>query len=157
MPFQTCAYYVMDPLQVSFFFQSGAPTNFIYICWWLLQCMFSTFRFLCGSLFISQQAQWPGFAPLQPFRDYPWQAYVHPCDGLRLMAGMHHVAAPSSASSRGEPYATQSAVLQPFQPYGWVYSCGVWQKVIHYLCIPCLLFQVWFHPVTWLTLNQLWA
>ena len=34
------------------------------------------------------------------------------------------MAAPSIASGRG-PYATQSAVLQPFQPNGEAYSSGV--------------------------------
>ena len=52
-------------------------------------------------------AQLLGFATPQPFRDYPWQAYVHPGDGLRPTPGMHSVAVPSTLSSKGELYATQ--------------------------------------------------
>ena len=34
-------------------------------------------------------AQPLGFASLQSFRVYPWQAYVHLVDGLRVTPGMH--------------------------------------------------------------------
>ena len=51
-----------------------------------------------------------GFAPLQPFGVYPWQAYVQPGDGLWSSPGMHRVAAPSATLARGEPSATHSAV-----------------------------------------------
>ena len=68
-------------------------------------------------------AQPLGFAPLQPFGVYPWQAYVQPGDGHQSMAGMHRVAAPSTTLSRG-PSATQSAVPQPSHLYGGAYSLG---------------------------------
>ena len=38
-------------------------------------------------------AQPSGFAPLQPFGVYPWQAYVQPGDGHWSTPGMHRVAA----------------------------------------------------------------
>ena len=41
-------------------------------------------------------AQLLGFAPLQPFGVYPWQAYVQPGDGHQSTPGMHRVAAPST-------------------------------------------------------------
>ena len=59
-------------------------------------------------------AQPLGFAPLQPFGAYPWQVYMQPGDGHWPTPGMHRVAAPFTALSRGKPPATQSAVLQLF-------------------------------------------
>ena len=63
-----------------------------------------------------------GLAPLQPLGAYPWQVYVQPGDGHQLKPGMHRVTVLSTALSRGEPSATQLAVLMPFQPYGGAYS-----------------------------------
>ena len=42
-----------------------------------------------------------GFAPLQPFGVYPWQAYVQPGDCHWSTPCMHRVAAPSATLSRG--------------------------------------------------------
>ena len=72
------------------------------------------------------------------------------------------MAAPSTALSRGEPSATQSAVLWPFQLYGRAYS---FDGLAESHQIPPaslhggegLLFQVWFHPMTQSTLNLQWA
>ena len=72
-------------------------------------------------LYSPMGAQPLGFAPLQPFGVYPWQAYVQPGDGHQSTPGMHRVAAPSATLGRGEPSATHSAVPQPF---GGVYSLG---------------------------------
>ena len=58
-------------------------------------------------------AQPLGFAPLQPFGVYPWQAYVQHGDGHWSMPGVHTVAAPSATLGRVEPSTTQSAVPQP--------------------------------------------
>ena len=82
---------------------------------------------------------------------------MKPGDGHWPTPGMHRVAAPSTAVSRGEPPATQSAVPGP---YGGAYSSGGLEET-HLIPPPSLhggaglLFQVWFHPMTWLTLN-LW-
>ena len=46
-------------------------------------------------------AQPLGFAPLQPFGVYPWQAYVQPGDGHCSMPSVRRVAAPSTTLSRG--------------------------------------------------------
>ena len=75
-------------------------------------------------LYSPMRAQPLGFAPLQPFGVYPWQAYVQPGDGHHSTPGMHRVAAPSTTLSRGEPSHTQSAVPQPSHLYGGAYSLG---------------------------------
>ena len=69
-------------------------------------------------------AQPLGFASLQPFGVYPWQAYVQPGDGHWSMPGIHRVAAPSATFCRGEPPATHSAVSQPSHLLGGAYSLG---------------------------------
>ena len=69
-------------------------------------------------------AQLLGFAPLQPFGAYPWQGYMQPGDDHWPTPGMHRVVAPSTTLSRGEPYATQSALPQPSHLYGGAYSFG---------------------------------
>ena len=103
-------------------------------------------------------AQPLGFAPLQPFGVYPWQAFVQPGDGHWFTPGMHRVAAPSATLSRGEPSATQSAVPNyPIYMVGHT-ALGAWQRVTQSLCLPymmesILLFQVWCHLMTWSTLN----
>ena len=79
-------------------------------------------------------AQPLGFAPLQPFGVYPWQAYVHPGDGHWSTSGMHRMAAPSATLGRGKPSATQSAVPQPF---GGAYSLGG-SVEIHLIPLPSL-------------------
>ena len=45
-------------------------------------------------------AQLLGFAPLQPFGIYPWQAYVEPGDGHWSTPGIHRVAALSATLGR---------------------------------------------------------
>ena len=52
-------------------------------------------------LYSPMGAQLLGFAPLQPFGVYPWQAYVHPGGGHQSTRGMHRVAAPSATFIRG--------------------------------------------------------
>ena len=52
-------------------------------------------------LYSPMGAQTLGFAPLQPFGVYPWQAYVQPGDGHQSMPGMHRLAAPSATLGRG--------------------------------------------------------
>ena len=70
-------------------------------------------------------AQLLGFAPLQPFGVYPWQAYVQPGYGHWSTPGLHLVAAPSATLSRGEPSATHSVfptIWWGIQPWGSVES-----------------------------------
>ena len=43
------------------------------------------------------------------------------------------MAALSTAFSRGQPSATQSALLQTFKLYGGAYSLGTWQKITQFL------------------------
>ena len=63
---------------------------------------------------------------------------------------------------KGGHYATQSAILQPFQPYGRAYCSGAWQRGTQALCLPYmvgrdLLFQVGFYPMTQSTPNWWWV
>ena len=113
------------------------------------------FQVPCWMLYSPIGAQPLGFSPLQPFGVYPWQALVCPGDGHWSILGMHWLAAPSTALGRGDLYAALSSGLQPFQQYGGANSFGG-------LCLPYmvgrgLLFQVWLHLMTWLTLNLWWA
>ena len=101
-------------------------------------------------------AQPLGFASLQPFGVYPWQAYVQLGDGHQSTPCMHRVAAPSTTFSRGEPSAIQPAVPQPSHLYGGAYSLGGSAESHLFLCLPYmmgrgLLFQVWCHQMTWST------
>ena len=64
--------------------------------------------------------QWLGFALLQPYGAYPWQA----CNGHWPTPGMLRVVAASTALSRGESHASQSAVLHPFQQYAGADNFG---------------------------------
>ena len=66
-----------------------------------------------------------GFAPLQAFISYPWQAYVHIDDGLRPMLGIQQVAVSTTALSRGTfILLSQAADLQLFQQYAGAHSLG---------------------------------
>ena len=95
MPFQAYTNCAMGPPQVSFFFRVEPLTNLSIYVGSPLWCMLSTFRFPCGCLFDLWWAQPLGFTLQEPLGAYPWQAYVHPGDGLRPRPGMHWVAAPS--------------------------------------------------------------
>ena len=104
------------------------------------------------------EAQPLGFAPLQPFAAYLWQAYVQPNGGHWPTLGMDIVAAASITLSGGEPYATQSAVPQPPHLYGGAYSLGGLAESHPVLLLSLhggrgLLFQVLFNPMTWLTMH----
>ena len=68
-------------------------------------------------------AQPLGFAPLQPFGAYPWQAYMQPSNGHWPTPGIHRVAAPSNALSGGSLMLLNQ--LSPATPkYGGAYSLG---------------------------------
>ena len=108
-----------------------------------------------------RRAQPLGFAPLQPFGAYPWQPYVQPGDGHQPTLVIHRVAAPSTTLRRGN-----LLLLNQLFPSHPIYmaghkALGVWKSPIP-STFPCmvgrgLLLQVLFHPMTWLTLNLLWA
>ena len=69
-------------------------------------------------------AQPLGFASLQPFGVYPWQAYVQPGDGHWSMPGMHRVAVPSATLGRGslllliQLFPNHLVGIQPWGPSG---------------------------------------
>ena len=69
-----------------------------------------------------------GFVPLQPFRAYPWQAHVQPGDGHWPTPGMHQVAAPSTALSRGDfCYSNQLSSTHSNYMVGHT-ALGAWQS-----------------------------
>ena len=83
-------------------------------------------------------AQLFGFAPLQPFRVYPWQAYVQPSDGHWPTPDMHRVAAASATLSRGSLMLL--SLLFPSHP---IYMLGhtalaPWQSHLT-LCLPYMV------------------
>ena len=101
MPLVAFANYAMDSPQVGFFFKVEPPTVLYIIC--LVSVLVSAFYFQVSSWFLYSPlgTQPLGFAPLQPFQVYLWQAYVQPGDGHWSTPGMHRVAAPSATLSRG--------------------------------------------------------
>ena len=113
-------------------------------------------------LYSSMGAQPLGFAPLQPFVVYPWQAYVQPGDGYQSMPGMHRVAAPSCILGRGSLLLLNQLFLNHS-----IYMVGntvlgaqqrvTWSLHLPYMMQRGLLFQVWFHQMMQLSLNLLWA
>ena len=76
MPLQAYANYVMGPPQVGFFFRVEPSTILYIIC--LVSVLMSAFCFQvpCWMLYSPMGAQPLGFAPLQPFGAYPWQAGI---------------------------------------------------------------------------------
>ena len=113
MPPLAYANYAMGSPQVGFFFRVEPPTIlYLMYVWCPFWCLLFTFRCQVGCRIHLWGAQPLGFAPLQPFGVYPWQAYVHPGDGHQSTPGMHRVAAPSATLGRGEPSASHLAVPQ---------------------------------------------
>ena len=151
----------MGPRQVNFFFWVWASYQLAYVCWCLLWCMLSAFRCHSGCHIDQWGNSYCCLDHCSPFGVYPWEAYVHPSNGHLFLPGIYQVAVPSTALSRSKPCATQSAVLQPLQQFGGVYSFGG-SAVTQSLCPPIkvgtgLCFQVWFHLMRWLTLNLWWV
>ena len=148
----------MGSLQVGFFFRVESSTILYIICLMSLLLSAIYFQVPCWMPYSPMGAQPLGFAPLQPFGAYLWQAYVQPGDGHWPTPAMHRLAAPSTNLSREEPFATQSAVPQPSHFYCGAYNFGAWQRFTQSLHLPymvgrSLLFQVWFHLMTPLNLN----
>ena len=103
-----------------------------------------------------------GLTLSQPFRLYPWHAYVPPGAGPWPMPGVHQVAAPCTALSRGS--------FMLLTPLSFSHSInmvehtvlGGQQKVTLFLYLPYIvrrsdIFQVLFHLMTWSTLNLWWV
>ena len=94
----------MGAPQVSFSFRVESSTTFL--CYILVYVMVFAYCFQvpmwlpCSPL----GAQPLGFAASQPFPVYPWQAYMPPGDGQWPIPGVLHVAAPTTAVSRGRTH-----------------------------------------------------
>ena len=130
MPLQAYTKYAMGPPQVGFVFRVEPPTVLYIIS--LVPVLMSAFCFQmpCWMPYSpSMEAQPLGFAPLQPFGVYPWQAYVQPGDGHRPTPGMHRVAAPSTTLSRGSLMLLyQQFPSHPNYMVGHT-ALGTWQRV----------------------------
>ena len=102
MPLQVYANYAMGLPQVGFSFRVDPPTILYFYMFGVSCgiCFLLSFQVPWWMLYSLMGAQPLGFAPLQPFGAYPWQAYVQPANGHWPTLGMHRVAVPSSAFSR---------------------------------------------------------
>ena len=91
----------MGSPQEGFFFRVEPPTILCIKC--LVSILVYAFHFWVPSWmpYSPMGAQPLGFAPLQPFGVYQWQAYVQLGDGHWSTPGMHRVAAPSATFSGG--------------------------------------------------------
>ena len=120
MPFQAYAHYAMGPPQSSFSFRCESSNNFLchvlvsHAVWILLSAS-------------HVGAQPLGFATPQLVGVYPWQTYVSPCNGLWYMPGVHQLAAPPTAFSRGsfmlliQQFTTHSSSMRHT-------ALGAWQS-----------------------------
>ena len=147
--------------QVSFLELSPPPFCILYV-WCLFQCVLSTFRCHTGCHIPHWGLNCWVVYHCNPIGVYPWQAYVQPGDGHWSTPGMHRVAAPSTTLSRGSLMLLSLLFLShPVYMMGHT-DMGAWQRVTQSLHILCmvgrgLLFEVWFHPMTWSTLNLQWV
>ena len=101
IPLQAYANYAMGSPQVGFLFRVEPPTVLCITC--LMSVLVSAFYFQVPYWMpcLPLGAQLFGFALLQPFGTYLWQAYVQPDDGHGPIPGMHRVAAASTTLIRG--------------------------------------------------------
>ena len=88
VPSQGCAKYAMGHLQVSFSFRVELPPVLMPCVWCLLWCLLSVSGSHLAAMF-TYRVQQLGIATQQPFRVYPWQAYMSPGNGLWPMPGVH--------------------------------------------------------------------
>ena len=160
MPLQACANYAMGSPQVGFFCRVE-PHCFVYYMFGVCSGVCILLSGAMLDAMFTPGGQPLGFAPLQPLGVYPWQAYGQPGDGHWPTPGMHRMAAPSTTLSRGS-LMLLSLVFPSFPMYMVGHTAlGAWQRVTWSLCLPYmvgrgLLFQVWFHLMTQLTLHLQW-
>ena len=88
MPLLTYANYTMGSPHVGFFFRIEPPTVLYIICLVSILVPALYFQVPGWLLYFLMGAQPLGFAPLQPFGVYLWQAYPQPGDGHWSMHGM---------------------------------------------------------------------
>ena len=106
-----------------FSFRVEPPTSLYVICWCLLWCLLSDFRFLCGCP-IYQWGSTIGIFNTTALLSIPvagicaswWLSLAHIRNALS--------GCPPTALSKEELHATYSAVPQPFHQYGKAYSFG---------------------------------
>ena len=119
---------MLGPTACKFLFQRLLPINFFYRMLVYVLAFVFCFQVFMWLPCLPMGAQPLGFASVQPFGVYLWQAYVPPGNDLLPMAGVYKVAAPPTTSSRVEHHTTHVAVSQPFQQYDRTYSFGSWAE-----------------------------
>ena len=132
------------------------------ICFMLVSVLLFVFCFKVWLSCLPVGAQPLGFLSLQSFRIYPWQAYLPPGYGPWPMQGVHWVAAPPTALSRGSFMLLIKLSLSHSIHILEHTALGTQQRVTQSFCLPymagrCLLFQVVFHLVMQSTLNLWWV
>ena len=85
----------------SFFSELSLLPFSVFICLLSVLVYAFCFQVTCWILYSPMGSQLLGSTPLQPFGAYLWYAYMQPGDGHWLKSGIHRVAAPSTALSRG--------------------------------------------------------
>ena len=157
MPFQLYANYAMGSPQMSFFFRLEHPTDIVCMFWCQLWCIIYAFRFQCG-------------CHCHLWGLNHWD--LHHCSPLEYTHGRHMcifvlVWGPCQAWTKWllPPLLWVGGALcysisyPPAIPAIWR-GIQLWRlsRVTWFLWLPFMaesdLFQVWFHPMTWSTLNQ---
>ena len=152
----------MDPSQVSFFFRVQPPINlFIYV----VVC-YSVCFLLSGAILNEVFTSWGstiGICTTATFWSKSVAGICAPGDGHWPMPGMHQVAAPSPALNRGGAFCYPVS-CPPTVPTIWC-NIQLWRLIrespdslhLPHMLGMGLLFQVWFHLMTKLTLSQWWV
>ena len=115
-----------------FLFQSGASHHFVFVYVWCHVLVYAfCFQVPCCMLYSPMWPQPLGFAPLQPFGAYPWQAYAQPGDGHQPTWCMNRVVAPSTALSGGS-LPLLNRLSSSHSNYMVEHTAfGAWQRVTH--------------------------
>ena len=99
------------------------PLIHYVVCWHLLQCFLSAFRFPCDHLFTNGDSI-IGVCATATLQSIPLPAYVPPGYGSLPIQGVYWVAVPSNALSRRSYMLLTQLSPQPFYQYGKPYSFG---------------------------------
>ena len=137
MPLQAYANYAMGPPELCFTFRVEPPTMLYFYMFGVCSGVcFLLSGAMLGAIF-TYGPQPLGFAPLQPFEAYLWQAYVQPGSGHLPTQGMHRVAAPSTALSRGNVLL----LIQLAPSHSNYLGIQLWglSRVTQFLHLPCMV------------------
>ena len=160
MPLQGYANYAIGSPQVGFFFRVEPPTV-LYMFGVCSGVCFLLSGALPDTIFTPGGLKHWGLHSCNPLEFTHGRHICNPGDGHWPTPSMHRVAAPSTTLSRGSLLLL--CLLFSHYPIYMVghTALGAWQshQSLHlpYMVEMGLLFQVWFHLMTQLTLNPQWA